>query len=590
MKTEWNLGLLYKSAADPKIEADIKAYENAIESFEKKYKNKAGYQTDENKLGKALADYERLSGMSEGSRAIRYFHFRKDINGADQEAESEINKLTERLTKAGNKIVFFELALGKIDKKHQKLFLKSDALGHFRYMLERIFIMASHNLTEAEEKIMGLKSMPSRMLWTQGQQKLLGAQTVVFKGRAIPLPEAQNMITNLPTKDRRKLADDISKALKGISHFAESEMNAVILDKKINDELRGFAEPYSATILGYQNDEKSIINFINTVTKHFYISHAFYDLKAQLLKSPKLEYADRAAKAGDIKIKLTFDDAVRIYKKALSKLDQKYVTIFDRYLENGQIDVYPKKGKKGGAYCASDIGVPTFVMLNHVNTLDSLKTLAHEMGHAFHAEFSKSQPVIYQGHTISVAEVASTLFENFAFDEVFETLSEKEKIIALHDRLNDSISTIFRQVACFNYELEMHKAVRERGSLSKEEMAALHNKHMKAYLGPRFTMKEDDGYLFVSWPHLRYFFYVYSYAYGEIISKALYLKYKEDSSYMKQIERFLYAGGSKSPENIFKAIGIDTSKPEFFVDGLKAIEGDIKKLKKLIADKKVASV
>ncbi len=105
---------------------------------------------------------------------------------------------------------------------------------------------------------------------------------------------------------------------------------------------------------------------------------------------------------------------------------------------------------------------------------------------------------------------------------------------------------------------------------------------MKAYLGPQFTMKEDDGYFFVQWPHLRYFFYVYSYAYGEIISKALYSKYKHDKNYMKEIEKFLSAGGSKSPEQIFKDIGIDTGKPEFFVEGLKEIEEDIKKLEALI--------
>ena len=103
------------------------------------------------------------------------------------------------------------------------------------------------------------------------------------------------------------------------------------------------------------------------------------------------------------------------------------------------------------------------------------------------------------------------------------------------------------------------------------------------YLGRIISMMEDDGYFFVSWPHLRYFFYVYSYAYGEIISKALYLKYKEDPAYMAQIEKFLHAGGSKSPENIFKDIGIDTSKPEFFIAGLKQIEKDVKALKKLVS-------
>jgi oligoendopeptidase F len=265
-------------------------------------------------------------------------------------------------------------------------------------------------------------------------------------------------------------------------------------------------------------------------------------------------------------------------------LIQHLLIFLNSYITQGQIDALPKKGKKGGAYCSGEINQPTFVLLNHVDNVQSLMTFAHEMGHAFHTELSKSQSPLYQRYTISVAEVASTFFENIAFQEVFPKLSAKEKIIALHDRINDAIATVFRQVAAFNYELDMHRQVREKGALSKEEMATIHNKHMKAYLGPLFTMKEDDGYMFVQWPHLRYFFYVYSYAYGELISKALYARYKEDPSYMNEIEKFLSAGGSKSPEQIFKDIGIDTSKPEFFVKGFKSIEEEIKELEHLTSE------
>ena len=210
-------------------------------------------------------------------------------------------------------------------------------------------------------------------------------------------------------------------------------------------------------------------------------------------------------------------------------------------------------------------------------------TFGHEMGHAINSELSKSQTPLYEGYTISVAEVASTLFENFVFEEIFQTLSAKEKIIALHDRIQDDIQTIFRQIACFNFEVELHRTIRVKGSLSKEEIGALLNKHMSAYLGPRFKMTELDGYFFVSWSHIRRFFYVYSYAYGQLISKALYKKYQTDKNYIGEIKKFLSAGGSKSPEDIFRDIGIDTTKPDFFIAGLKSIEEDILKLQKLIS-------
>jgi oligoendopeptidase F len=208
------------------------------------------------------------------------------------------------------------------------------------------------------------------------------------------------------------------------------------------------------------------------------------------------------------------------------------------------------------------------------------------MGHAIHAELSKAQPPIYRGHTISVAEVASTLFENFVFDEIFEKLSEKEKIVALHNKIEDDIQTIFRQIAVFNFENELHETIRDRGDMSKEDIAGLMNKHMKSYLGSAFKLQPDDGYFFVAWSHIRRFFYVYSYAYGQIVSRALYAKYKQNKNYLKKIEEFLKAGGSKSPEAIFRDIGIDTSDPKFFEAGLKNIETDIERLEKMLKNAK----
>jgi oligoendopeptidase F len=582
IKTTWNLKLIYENEKDPPVENDILSYEKAVDAFEKKYRANTVYLGNAQLLKQALTEYEELYGMIEPRRAYNYFHYRKEIDSSDQVAEKRLNLISDRLTKAGNKTLFFELSLGKIDKKLQTELLQSKELKHFQYFLKRLFENAKYDLSEPEEKILNLKSLPAHGLWVQGQQKLLSQQTVKFKGRELPIPEAQSMLTQLGKKDRRALTDATNEVLKSISSFAESELNAVYIDKKINDELRGFKHPYSRTILGYQNDEASIINFVNTVTKNFSISHRFYKLKAKLLKERKLEYADRAAKVGEVSLKPGFDESLGILRNAFEKTDPQFREILDSYVENGQIDVFPKKGKKGGAYCSSDIKMPTYVLLNHINSINSLKTFAHEMGHGIHAELSKSQTPLYEGHTISVAEVASTFFENIAFEEIFPKLSRKEQAIALHDRLNDAVATIFRQVAVFNYELEMHTIIREKGALTKEEIANLHNKHMSAYLGPNFKLKELDGYFFVTWSHLRYFFYVYSYAYGELISMALYNKYKENKNYIREIKKFLSAGGSKSPEDIFKEIGIDTTKPAFFETGLKKLEEDIVKLENLL--------
>ncbi len=581
IKTEWNLKLLYKSHTDPQIEKDVKGIENAYLNFEKKYKNKTDWLKNDKKLAIALNDWDKLTELTSSWKPVIYLHYRQSLDSSDQVIEALFNVLVSRLTKYANKILFFPLEIGKIPLKEQQKFLKSKYLSDFKYFLEVSFKNSRYHLSEAEEKILNLKSMPAHELWTQGQQKLLNKQTVLYKGKELPIPEAINKLPELSTRERRKLYDDIMIVLMNIAHFAESELSAIYTDKKIDDELRGFKFPYSSTILGYENDEKAIIKLVDTVTKSFAVSHKFYKLKAKLLKLPYLECVDKTARIGKVDKKISLEKGVELVKKSFSSIDEKYLKIFESYLENGQIDFYPKKGKRGGAYSSSSINLPGYVFLNHSDNEDGLMTLGHEMGHSFHSELSKSQRPIYENYPISAAEVASTFFENVVFEELLKTMNEKEKIIALHDRIQDNISTVFRQIACFNWENEMHNTLRQKGSLSKEEISNLHNKHMGAYLGPIFKWKELDGYTFVQWPHLRFFFYTYTYCYGELISKAMYKKYKKDKNYLKQIEKFLSSGGSKSPDDIFKDIGIDTSNPNFWKEGLKEIEEDIKKLEKL---------
>jgi oligoendopeptidase F len=251
-------------------------------------------------------------------------------------------------------------------------------------------------------------------------------------------------------------------------------------------------------------------------------------------------------------------------------------------LNSGQMDVYPKRGKSGGAFCASGVGVPTMVLLNHIDTFESLKTLAHEMGHAIHAERAKQERPLYQGHPISTAETASTFFETAALNRIIATLPKEEQIIALHDKIQDNIATVFRQIACFRFEQALHDAIRKDGYVPKERIADLMNEYMGSYLGPVVTLEQADGYFFTHWSHIRRFFYVYSYAYGQLISSALHRHLEKDPAFIKKVDGFLSAGESRSPYDIFKACGLDTNKPAIFKEGLAAIEADVKELERLV--------
>ncbi len=580
MKTIWDLSVFYKGLDDPRIERDQKSADKAVAAFAKKYRKDKRHLKNAKALALALKDFEKLIELPD-SHAMYYASYRKALDVEDKAAEALLAKLGERGTKRGNQALFFALELGKIPKALQKKFLAAKELAPYRYWLTQLFENAKYDLSEPEEKILSLKSDVSHGRWVQATENILNKESVPFEGRQLPLPEAEGKYATLPIAKRRALYKGVRSVYERTADIAESELNAVYTDKKIDDELRGMKEPYEATIRGYQNDVKSVLALVEAVNRSTAIAHRFYSVKKKLLGLDTLTYADRSAPIGKIKAKIPFEKATSTVRAVFADLSPEYASIFDRLLASGQVDVFPKKGKTGGAFCSSGVGQPTFVLLNQVDDSHSLRTLAHEMGHAVHAERAKTQRPLYQGHPISTAETASTFFETAALHRLIEGLPEEDRLVALHDAVQDDIATVFRQIAFFNFERELHKTVRADGYVPKERIAALMNEAMAAYLGKAFTLLPEDGYFFVTVSHVRNFFYVYSYAYGQLISKALHRKLAKDARYIEKVDGFLSAGESKSPYDIFKACGIDTKKPAVFLEGLKAIEADVAELEKL---------
>lgn len=581
IKTEWDLKhLYYKNEKDPQIEADLKAAERAYASFAKKW-SATDFTNDAATLKRALTEYEKLSGMAAVSRPGRYFGFRSALNAKDTVAQKQLTLISTRLRKAGEQTLFFVLTLGKLPKQKQQKMLADPKLKHFRYYLERVFLGAKHHLSEAEEKIISLKRSQAYGRWVDMVDQLIANRAVTWKGEAMYIPHALVTLDQLKVAERKKLWEKIIVEMKQLGEVAEHEFNAIINDVRTEDELRKYEKPYSGTALGYEDTEESIERLVEAVsTEGFAQSARFYKLKAKYHDVKQLHYVEKYEPIGKPPT-IEFPQAVEICRDVFYSVRPLYGEIFDTMLTNGQIDVYPRKGKRGGAFMSAETGHPTHVFLNHTSTFSSLETLAHEMGHAIHAERSAQNTPFYDGHSITTAETASTLFENLMFDAVYEQANDRQKMTLLHDRITRDISTIERQIAFFNCELEIHNTIHATGGMTNEELAQCMQKHLRSYLGPAVSVTKDDGYSYVYVPHLRYGFYVYTYAFGLLMSTLMANRYKEDNRYASEIDRFLSLGESDTVANIFKAIGIDTTRKETFLDALKNQKVDIDTFEKL---------
>ncbi len=320
-KYQWNLKLLYSSEKDPKIESDLKLIEKKVSIFAQKYdKPNKAYLKDGKKLLKALNDYEELI-RSTDEKPLAYFHFLQDIDAKNKTAPAQISLMTNRLAQAENKLEFFKNSLGHIDVNRQKSILKDRSFSKFHVQLKRIFESAKHQLSVQEEKVMNLKSLPAYDMWIDGNERMLNMRSLTWAGKKISLAEAFNRIQNIAkASERSKLNALVTEELKAVAPFSEAEINAIVTNKKINDELRHYSSPYENTVNNYHNDPKVVETLVHTVTESFPIAHKFYKLKAKLLGLKRLSYCDRGAKIGKISAKFSFEESLEILKKTFGAL------------------------------------------------------------------------------------------------------------------------------------------------------------------------------------------------------------------------------------------------------------------------------
>ena len=283
---------------------------------------------------------------------------------------------------------------------------------------------------------------------------------------------------------------------------------------------------------------------------------------------------------GQIEKKYEYNEAVKLVGQVLDRLDKNWKNIFDGFVKNGQIDVYPKQNRSDGAFCTHlSSKEPTYILLNHTNQLRDVTTLAHEFGHGLNNELIKQkQPELYFDTPVSTAEVASTFVEDFVFEEIGRQADDEMKLSLMMAKLDDDVATIFRQVAAYRFEQALHKNFRAQGYLSKKEIGQLFLTHMKAYTGPGMDYPAGTANWWIYWSHFRNFFYVYSYASGLLISKSLQTLVRQDQKNISRVEKFLSAGTSKSPATIFADLGLDIQAKDFWQNGLTEIENLLNQL------------
>lgn len=579
IKTTWDTSHIFVSYEEMYKHIDL--LEEAHSKFCDLYAGNDDYLLTPQSLRVAIEEYSLLIALDDKAPSF-YLNRIIDVSSTDEKAQKEYAKIQIRMQEIHNSRIFFTNSIKKIPLADQQRFLDDVELQTYKVYLEQLFRQGAYTLSDEVEKVLNLTSSITYDRWVDGFQKIENSQTIEWQNDTIPLSAGNKILGTLSSSEERSdLWNRMVNKFIELAPFCEHEINAIFTSKQIDERLRNFNNPLSQPLLYNQNSEEELNALQEAVVDSYDLSREFYNLHAKISNISHPTYVDRFASVHNTSERFTFDRTYNLLLEQYRDLGTWYETNFKKIVYEGRVDVFPKKGKTGGAYCAGSISKPTYILLNHVDNLDSYMTFAHEMGHAFHGMYTRNQPPLLQGFTISTAEVASTFFENIAFNHIFDQLSDKDKLIALESRIGDAFQTVHRQIAFHNFELELNKLIRTEGFVEHSQIASMLSAHMNAYLG--YDVSTRDGYQFVDWSHLRYDFYTYTYAYGFLVSSALYRNVIQDPSYMKQVEEFMKAGSSLQPVDIFKSIGVDTSDASFWKAGIDHIRTDVERLKKLVS-------
>ncbi|MEN9328430.1 MAG: hypothetical protein RI947_1238 [Candidatus Parcubacteria bacterium] len=576
LPTTWDLTPLLDGDDDPSIETIKQKITSATNTFISTWKNRTDYLENPTVLREALDQYEELQQFYGLSGNIGYYFSLRNAQDSESPAiKAKLNMTEQFALEIQNNMQFFYLNISRIQPTKQTELLSHESLRKYKHFLERIFAESKYILSDAEEKILNLKSLPAYENWVRMTASFLAKEertVLTDKGKKSKLPF--NGLISLMNHQHKEVRDSAAKAFNEVVEkyveVGEAEMNAILADKKINDQLRGIARPDLMRHISDDIETTVVDTLVSSVSKRFDIPSRYYALKAKLMGVDKLQYHERNVEYGSIDKKYDYEDAVELVYAVFYHLDPSFADILKSFTEKGQLDVYPGKGKRGGAFCAHELlSQPTYVLLNHTGQLNDVLTLAHEMGHAINNELMrKQQHALYFGSPLSTAEVASTFMEDFVLEHILKDAAEELRLSIMMKKLNDDVSTIFRQISLYQFEQEMHASHRAEGYLSKEQIGELFSKHMAAYMGDAVDKSPGSQNWWLYWSHIRSYFYVYSYASGLLISKSLQSSVKQDPTFIEKVKDFLSSGLSDSPVNIFNKMSINIADPDFWQKGI----------------------
>ena len=585
-KYKWDLSVIYPSVEA--FDADYALAEQKVAAF------KAHAETmtaSAEALYRALCDMSAVEQLIE--RLWEYASLSFAVDTSDNSAQALNSKVRNLAVAAGEASWFVSPYILKMDPATvEHWFGEYPALETFRRMITKIMAEKAHTLSDECEML--LSGMQDALGSHTGIRSIFTNSDLRFgkikdaEGKTVELTDT-NYVMYLMSKDRRVRTAAFRCLYKTYAQFSNTfatMYEARVKEATTNARVRKFADSITAST--FRDEVTPVIynNLIDAVHEGLPALYDYYDLKRETLGLKSLHMYDiYAPLVGEVDSDYTYEEAVDEVLKTVKIFGEEYESNLRAGLcEKGWVDVYPCRGKRGGAFSSGVPGTEPYILLNFTNKLDDVSTLAHEAGHSMHSWFSVNYNEPHNSqYTIFVAEVASTVNELLmAHRMLAESKSDTEKLYILNQLMETYKGTLFRQTMFAEFERDMHALCEKGVPLTAEQINRHYYDLVKLYFGPRVNCDEQIAYEWMRIPHFYSCFYVYKYATCISAASAIVKRIEtEGEAYIHQYIDFLKCGGSKSPLESLLVAGIDMTSPDVVKSAIDDFAATVKQFREL---------
>ena len=582
-QTKWSLADLYPGFNTPELESAYDVIEEQVTSFEGLRSNLTPDMPADRFLDVARAS-EEMTRVANKLYSFAGLSFSADTQ--DQVAQSAQARVQQFLAEVENRTLFFGLWWKDLDDENAKRLMETS--GDYRYYLEEMRNFKPHTLSEPEEKVINLKNVTGSdaliTLYSSITNRYVFKLEVDGETKELTRGQLMTYVQGSDPDLRAAAYQELYKVFGDDAPILGQMYQTRVRDwRNENLTLRNFKSPLAVRNLGNDIPDKAVDTLLDVARKNTGIFQRYFKMKAKVLGVDKLRRYDIYAPVAKAEKPFEYASAAEMVLDSFNEFDPKIGELAQRVFDDDHLDSEVRKGKRDGAFCWSVTPEMTpWVLLNYQGRARDVATMAHELGHAIHSMLAEHHSAFTFHSSLPLAETASTFGEMMLTDRLLAEESDEDvRRDILFKQVDDAYATIMRQSYFALFEKEAHEMVVNNASV--DEIAAAYMENLKEQFGDSLELSDEFKWEWVSIPHIYHTpFYVYAYAFGQLLVLSLYKQFKkEGESFKPKYLKILSAGGSKAPVKILGEAGIDIQSATFWQGGFDVVEGLVKQLEEL---------